>query len=440
MFEYEAGFYYNHGYGTRCSIHWLITYDGRHFSVREIEEALLPRSIMNRRDFDKKYPPNSFDNPVLYRKEDPYNEDSPVTELVFLKDLPIRMDNELTNQGYEIYAPFIKQIETSNPCLKNQLSMSDFTGQLLTKASVFNDGWEITPQLPTYPRESATRFMNQLMLMHLLVSSIVLSKICNECNSCYKYISFSHKQDPDSISKPTHDSIINQLKQYIDSLNIRDIVDHIDCFIRYAYSYYRGEIDGHYYERVISLQNGYYWVNNDEYLSTVLRLGGVDVSGKLECVGSRHYSEGPVDEEELKRIKQEILDSYTKEEHLGYLLAEWHSTVFHNGIYKHLWDDYLEVIQSALCNYFHFDELFKKFITSYRDDSEKVYYIAIRDKVTEPINQGLKKSTLCNLEADVFDDFLKELKTNVGAAQDNIRHRSILNHDASPKVWKSDRW
>lgn len=432
MFEYEIGFYHKPASTYENGTHWLITYDGRHFSVKNVDGKLIPQSIRKRRNSDKKLLPYPLCEPVLIRKEDPYNEESKVNEVVFLRDVPIRMDEELTNQGYEIYARFLKPLKSSNPCLKDKLSMSDFTGRLSIKTTVFFNGLEATPQIPTYPKDSATRFMNQLLLTHIVLSSIVIGKICEECTDCYQYSYFRHFIKDDSYSdRPTHDTIVARLKEYVDEIKISDIVDNISCSIDYAYRPLGRDNEEMYYKRSIGVSDSYSFVHYDEYLSELLPLGCRSISGDVRCVDVPHYQTGPVKGEELNAIKKRILNSYSKEEHLGYLLAEWHAIAFHQYLCKPMWDQYFEIIVYALKSYFNIDEITNKFINCYRNEDEKVYFIANRDRDTSVINKGLKESTLCNLDPVLFEQFVQDLTDNVGIAQNKIC-------DYYSRVWHED--
>ena len=256
------------------------------------------------------------------------------------------------------------------------------------------------------------------------------------------------KEYEDFIPKrPTHDQIIKQIKEYVEKLNIHSIVDSILCEIVLERHQIGNDNSGYHYERITRLPDEYATIENDEYLAELLEIGSVPISGDTATLisprgGVPYYKKGMISGDELQIIKQRRLNAYSKEEHLGYLFAEWHSTVFHNHLYKELWEKYYGVIEYALCYYFHLDELsykHKKFMTNYRHEIDTIYLYDNRIKNVEIINDGIKKSTLCNLDSDEFDQFVTDLRNNVGIAQNNVCHYSQLGYNVRPSVWKNDR-
>lgn len=437
MSDYSIGFYYHHGYGIASDVHWLLTYSGMYFSFRIISSELLPNTKNRQLGYDKKYPVHSLANPVLYKENriDPHN---PIVEkVVFLKDIPIRAKGELKKEGFEIYAPFVERQYIANPCLEDFLCICDFTGDLVSESSIFLDGEEITRQLPQWDEIVSQYTKNLIFFNHLVIAGVVVNHICEECGSFKKYSTFIHNPYEDycgeNLKKPTHDKGINEILKYVNGLDIAAIIDGITAHIYDEVSYYRHEIVGHFYRLQIRISDKDQYLRNDCYLSAHIR-------GR-DFVGDHLTKVGPVVSEKLQRIKFNLFKKYSKEEHIACLVAQWQSYAFHMCYYKPFWDDYFAVIEYALCNYYHIDELtskHEKFIEKYRQEIDTIYLYANREKNVAIINDGLKVSTKSNLEQEKFDSFISDFKVNIAFAQHAINcHESSIYHPSG--VWQNDR-
>lgn len=440
MSDYKVGFYYNHGYGYASDVHWLITFNGECFKVQPIDGKLLPKMSDRQLGFDKRFPVHSLSNPVLYKETLSNNSESTIEEIVFLREIPIRTKDLLSGEGFEIYAPFIERIPISNPCLLDTISICDFSGELLIEASVFRNGVELTRQLPKWNENINSQcLLNQILFNHLVISSVVLNHICDECKGFKRYAAFSynpfHEYYYGYTKKATHDQGIEKIIDYVNKLDIAAVIDSVRVSISHEHTYYRGEIDGGYYQTVIrsTLPKEY---QNDRYLSALLR-------GKVLSSEDHYYKEGPIDDQQLQKTKFDLYKKYSKEEHVGCLVAEWQSYAFHNCLHKNLWDDYFAVLEYALCSFFHLDELsFKhnKFLTKYYNEVHYIYLIADREKNVATINDGISSSTKCSFDREEFKRLLSNLSANIVLAQHAInRHDTDYPFDCQPDIWNNDR-
>jgi hypothetical protein len=439
MSDYRIGFYYHHGYGYASDVHWLLTFNGSHFSFRIISADLLPKTKDRQLDYDKKYPVHSLANPVLYKVNNTQPDNPVVEQIVFLKEIPIRAEGELRKEGFEIYAPFVKRQHITNPCLEDFLCICDFTGDLVSESSVFFNGEEVTRQLPKWSERAYQFTKNLIFYNHLVIAGVVVNHICEECGSFEKYSAFLHNPYHNYYygydKKPTHDKGISEILKYVDGLDIAAIIDRATAHITNDRSYYRGEVDGYYDTLHVCVSKEDYYLSNDCYLSAHIRGHVLGDNG--------YHREGPVANEELQRIKFDLFKKYSKEEHVACLVAQWQSYAFHMCYHKHFWDDYFAVIEYALCNYFHLDELtskHEKFSNKYRQEIDTIYLYANREKNVATINEGIKTSTECNQDKDKFESFLSDFKANIVYAQHALNcHDLKYSYDYPPGVWHNDR-
>ena len=440
MSDYKIGFYYNHGYGYASDVHWLITFNGEHFKVQPIDAKLLPKMNDRQLGFDKRFPVHQLSNPVLYKESLSNTTESTVEEVVFLREIPIRTQNLLSGEGYEIYAPFIERMPISNPCLSDALGICDFSGELLTEASVYYNGEELTRQLPKWKENvKSQQLFNQILFNHLVISAVVIRHICDECKDFKRYAAFLYKPFQEYYygytKKATHDQGIKRIVDYVDRLDIASVVDSISVTINHEHTYYRGEIDGGYYQTIIHscVPNEYRY---DCYLSSLLR-------GEVLSSDDHYHKEGAVDDHQLQKTKFDLYKQYSKAEHIACLVAEWQSYAFHNCLHKNLWDDYFAVLEYALCTYFHLDELsykHNKFLKKYYNEVHYIYLIADREKNVKAINDGLSETTRCNTNREEFDSFLSNLYANIVYAQHAINcHDTDYPFDYRPNIWHNDR-
>ena len=437
--HYKIGFYYNHGYGYASNVHWLIAFTGEYFKVQPIDTELLPK-MKSRLDYDKRFPAHKLSNPVLYKESESDTTESKVEEVVFLREMPIRTKGLLSGEGYEIYAPFIERLPISNPCLLDTIGICDFSGELLTEASVYYNGKELTRQSPKwYEFDDPQRLINQILFNHLVLSAVVIQHICDECKEFKRYAALLYNPFQEyyyaDTKKATHDDGIKKIIDYVDRLDIASIVDSISITVKHEHTYYRSEIDGGYYQTIIhsSIPNEY---SHDCYLSSLLR-------GEVLSSDEHYHKEGPINDQQLQKAKYDLYKQYSKAEHIATLVAEWQSYAFHNCLHKNLWDDYFSVLEYALCSFFHLDELsyrHNKFLTNYYHEVNYIYLIPEREKNITTINNGLCESTRCSLNKEDFDRLLSNLYANIVYAQHAIScHDSGYPYNYRPNIWRNDR-
>lgn len=279
MRNFKIGFFYN--IVTGRSYHnnrLLLTYEKDCLCFRLINPNILPKDLhlSNMRYY-------SFDYPVIYEYS---NGD--ITSFTFLSDVPLSSTPE-KEKGFCFNEPSLKLLDVS----------------------LYYDGIEI------FSNDTNKLLPEELFNQTVIYYSAVLNKLS------------SLDSNTDIFVKPYLEKI-KKTKQYIDGINIESIVSDLQIIVYDSYRSKVGGDDRYSIYKEVFVSNPI--ASEDEYLKKLIEVGcnciynDSGYTSNLTIYAKSFIKDNPLGNysgDLLEKEKQKIISSYSKEEHMGYIIAKY---------------------------------------------------------------------------------------------------------------------
>ena len=338
----------------------IITVKDNHFILRSV-----PLNLLSKRWMYHSRPYYTFlDFPILYRED----EKGEIAELVFLSSLSI--SNHKGDEAADLiwYLPFWGYQEWFSDGLKSYIFSGSPRSEDYMRTTVFSKGVDLFSLKNNYYHESFYFFESHLVEEHFssLFSRLFLSYFSIKC--VVKSIESSH-DELDSFSnyeKTFYQILINTIKQYVGSISIEKIVSGLSVIIEEHFVHRAGRNDIYIVSETTSCVDSR--VYSDSYLSKLLDLGSKDTYTDrgfcpAEAMALPGLKTGALDEEEMGECKKHVLESYSREKHVGYLLANTFSLIEKNQSQLDDWKRIMNSIYRCLTVVFHIDYFEQHIIT-----------------------------------------------------------------------------
>lgn len=403
--DYHLGLlvpYYCSNWKDEAECELIITVKDNHFILRSV-----PLNLFSERWVHHSRPYYTFlDFPILYREDDK----GEIAELVFLSSLSIsnHKGDEAANLVW--YLPFWEYQEWFSDELKSYIFSGSPRSEDYIKTTVFSKGVDLFSLKNNYYHKSFYFFEDHLVEEQFssLFSRLFLSLFSIKC--VVKSIETSH-DELDSFSnyeKTFYQILINTIKQYVESISIEKIVSGLSVIIEEHFVHRAGRDDIYIVSETTSCVDSR--VYGDSYLSELLDLGSKDTYTNrgfcpAEDMALPGLKTGPLDEDEMRERKQQIIERYSKENHVGNLLANTFSLIQKNQSQINDWKRIMSSIYQCMTTVFHIDYFEHHTITMRNwPRIEPLDYIS-------KMNDVLEKETIFTLEpveiSSLFDLSLK---------------------------------
>lgn len=370
--SYKIGFFYN--IVTGRSYHdnrFVLTFSKNHFEFKLLDANLLPRNLhlSNMQYY-------SFDYPVIY--EESHNE---IIRLIFLDELHLSSDPK-NEMGFCISMP-TKQLHS---------------------ASLFLDGKELFPIGEIESFEST-----ETMFYRTVIHFVALRKKMQSIDS-YTDIFIDKYID-----------IIAEIKKYVDSFDINVLLSDLSVSV---HDFERNKVGGdnsYYIYKTVSISDER--AKNDDYLKRTIGLGEKNIYSDSGYTGFlRHYAEDFIDKhplgnytgELLERERRNIISKYSKEEHVGYLVAKYFvDKEFNRKCVLPSWSNAFIVVKNILYE----DFALNKISNNNREFEKNMYIFENRycdvQKELSILNTNIEKLTKYQGKYKcIFDDLEDEATTD----------------------------
>lgn len=344
----------------------------------------------------------SFDYPVIFNDHGNY-----ISDIVFLSKIPIRSKDHLTNKGFELYCPFLSERETSNPYSSTSLSaksISLLSGQYLD-ATVYYDGKDLFPLPPFHVGYDIDNLCSRVFdidahdyadvfFTHIGLVVFILNKMDCSLRRDLRMLSGFKFFGELGLGKDFF-TFTKTLKEYISSIDIEKIVSDLSVSYETYCRHKNGEgfISSYYCTKTVSDPIA----RLDVYLNDLIELGkrGGDTDSDFNPVYSNDILQG----ERLEKEKRRIIDLYSPEDHLIYLMGEYLSGVAANLLDKN-WTVALHEHRKCLFESFQLKQLSNK----NRSFEQLFYPLQSRycknpDEIIDHINQSISDTT-CSFDND----------------------------------------
>ena len=290
---FKIGFFYNLTHSSSHDNRLLVVFDDNHISFKLFDSLLIPRklNLYNLGYYD-------FSMPVIYREDDKGD----IVELLFFRDIPVYSDLS-RRDGFYIFSPSIEWGNVPEySCDLNLLSDVDvlYNGQSVIDGNII--GAKIQSSI------------FKIVVQFYLVRNRVLL--------------LRRESEPMTLMEPYLEQI-NEIKSYIDSVNISEIISDLHVSVEDFLRTKLGDDNTYYIYRTASVSNPL--ASEDQYISKIIGIGRTCIykdcgyTNKLELYSSDFIKEHPLGVyfgEILENEKKRILSKYSKEEHMGFLLAD----------------------------------------------------------------------------------------------------------------------
>lgn len=210
-----------------------------------------------------------------------------------------------------------------------------------------------------------------------------------------------HEADPKILIDPCL-KYVKQIKTYIDTIDIAEILKDLKVTVHDHYRNKIGGDDSYYIDREASVSSQLAY--SDEYLKTVIGIGHHNIysdsgyTSNLKAYAKDFIEENPLGEydgELLEKEKTKIIASYSKEEHMGYLLSKRFIEREYNRAYRlPEWEKALPDAEKVLMDDFHFGAVSndgRRFETKMYNMGSLCGDAAIKE--LEKINESIREST-----------------------------------------------
>lgn len=339
-------------------------------------------------------------------------ENGEFTQMFFLSECPMRLKDELTGEGIELYVPYIGRttkldendwshiIDTSEECKWNYL-----------KSSVYIDGNDVFQSEDYYPRlfrENGEDYYTPpeaTFFPRLSITRYVLKEICS-----YLYWTAETVRCKESFTEEGLKEHKEGFNHYLDSINLDEILRGLKISIKTFYRHKAGDDDFYSADKIIELDNEV--ANNDQYLKKLIGIGTHELYATRSCgvpacswgVDDKEYSESEI-EEEILRIKEK----YSRVLHMESLELS-----YLKGIYEESYDLLFEIpswvkrlqnVHDALFEDFKLiiikghEQVCKFDLKWYIYDNILYKYKEINDELLAKINHHLKLVSDCDFKS-----------------------------------------
>ena len=338
----------------------IITVKDNHFILRS-----APLNLLSERWMYHNRPYYTFlDFPILYREDDK----GEIAELVFLSSLSISNHKGDEADNLIWYIPFWDYQEWFSKVLKSYVFSGSSRSEDYMKTTVLSNGVDLFPLKYDYYNKSFYFFEDHLVEEQFssLFSRLFLSYFSIKC--VVKSIETSH-DELDSFSnyeKTFYQILINTIKQYVESISIEKIVSGLSVIIEEHFVHRAGRDDIYIVSETTSCVDSRAY--SDSYLSKLLDLGSKDTYTNrgfcpAEDMALPGLKTGALNEEEMRERKNHVLESYSREKHVGYLLANTFSCIQKNQSQLDDWKRIMNSIYRCLTTVFHIDYFEQHIIT-----------------------------------------------------------------------------
>ncbi len=353
--EYKVGFYYNLTHLSYHNNRLILVFNDGHLQFRLINPNLLQKYLLFCINMTSSY---SFDYPILY-KEYPNGD---IQEVIFLKDLP-EYAPKSENAGFSL----------GNP------------GKEVCTTSLFFDNNDL------FQTNSTTDTKEQLFFKAVVHFYAVQKKV--------KYL---RSEATPLTLLDSYTNYINKIKSYIDAIDIYDILSDLQVTVDDHLKTKIGDDDTYYIYRTAFVSSKK--AQKDDYLKRVIGIGCSCIyedrgyTNKLEHYAKDFIKKHPLgvySGDLLEREKQQIIEKYSKEEHMGYLMAKRFIEKEKNRGYElPRWECILKDAYDYLYNKFHLINISNKD----RNFEKRMY-------VLTNTNSDAQK------EVDAINDYIRDITT-----------------------------
>lgn len=404
--SYKLGFFYNLPFSFRHSNRLIVAFDYDHLTFRRIQKELLPRMNSSNMSY------YSFDYPILYTED----HSGEISSISFLSDIPVRYNTKIEGKGLELFVPFwgLKNPQNACVCINDYLRVR--TQETAPFVQIFDNGKELFT-LPDFLFRNRLLYDDNLLdvnpaslFYRSVITYSILSRIVNSIRSNAKRFSvFSvlHDYSPfDNMYK-----VIHGIKDYVNSFEIEDLLQDLEVEVSEHFRHKIGDDDSYSVHRQATLSSPI--ANNDNYLKNLIGIGGTQIysdSGycSAESMRLENLITGKYTGQILEDEKQKIISSYSKEEHLGYILSDLLSIIIRNYSEVDGWNSFLITYRDFLINVFHVDAL------SNKDRSFEHNFYPIESSycdnpqdILDELNVRFKDSTTYTLKSEFVNNIIR---------------------------------
>ncbi len=356
--EYKIGFYYNLTHLSSHNNRLIVVFNDGHLQFRLINPDILKKYHLRFTNLTSYY---SFELPILYKED----YDGEIEDIIFFMDLPNLSSLNSNISGFSI----------GEPEMQVRGTILYFNGK-----DFFHD--EINRNSP------------ELIFSKAVIHYYAVRK---------KVLFLRNEARPEILIDPYLD-FVKKAKSYIDTIRINDILSDLQVSVKDYLRTKIGDDDTYYIYRNAEVSSPI--VKKDEYLQRVIGIGSICIykdsgyTNKLEMYAEEFINEHPIGEytgELLEKEKQRIIANYSKEEHMGFLLAKRFIEKENNRAYElPRWESILDEA---------YKDLFLKFqlknISNDDRNFEKRMYV-----LTNRFSDAKK-------EVDAINEYIKDITTYI---------------------------
>lgn len=314
---YKLGFYYNLPFDGYQDYLFIVVYENGHLAFKCLPNRRQRLGYIHCSNMSY----YSFDYPILFKEDEAGN----ISELALIRDIPIVTKTELKNKGLEIYVPFYEGKSFEIYGLDDRvLGLGKMTSNNFLDTSIYCDGKDLFSQ--TQSKGSLEFYFYKILLVKYVLSVIV---------GRTKGYSWTLS------SMDFYKKRITKLKEYVDSINLDDILEGYKVNVEEHFRHKVGDDDSYSVYRTASVEKPV-----DFFLSDLLGIGEHNTYSDrgyctAESMAIPDLVTGDYAGEDLKKEKDRIKEEYSKEVHLSMLLSSLCATI-QDGI------KYLPPIEKAL--------------------------------------------------------------------------------------------
>lgn len=398
--DYKVGFFFNLPLSRKAKNIVIVVFDSGSLRFKLVDRSLFPYINYH---LDRTY--YSFEYPILYT-EDIFGN---VKSVIYLEDIPIRYDSEVTREGVELSVPFWGFHKTNNPCRKARFACGERLSYDIVTASILENGIEVI-SIPEITRcnkriwqlencmDMATKVFYKSVIIYYVLRHIV-SSIENDAFTLGLFnINYRNQNVTDFFEKA-----IKIYKEYLDTLSVNDLIEDLSVEVTEQFRHKIGDDDGYYVHRKASVSSPL--ANHDLYLNRLIGLGDKRIYEAhgyctAESMSIKGLVTGKYKDDDLAREKERIISEYSKEKHMGFLLAEIVSAIMQNLYELDGWRNLLRQYRSFLINSFHLDVLVENGKSYLRN-----FYSTNNDQcaMIEELNKKCSFETKCTLSQEELD-------------------------------------
>lgn len=401
----KLGYFYNLPFSDTWPRHdnrLVLAFREDHFEFKLINPNLVKHLEFSRMSY------YSFDYPILYSEDSSGN----ICHIDFIQDFSTRYHNELTGIAKELYVPFMQSSKTSNPCNK----LKDTTASILTQNSlhptIYINGLDLVSideddyyTIKRGETPDSTEIYSNLFYRTAITYYALYKIVRSIKEDSFRLGLYTLPVNPEPNS--FYPSCIRLAKEYVNSVNIKDILSDITVEVTESFRHKRDDDDSYSVWRTASVKDEL--VKKDLYLSRLLGLGTQRIyhdSGycSAESMALKDLITGIYEGASLEEEKNKIMSEYSKEEHIGSLLSETFSEIMNN-------QHHLEALETALGTYRNIlAENFRMSAISNNGRSFEQQFYDLHSRYNkhpqdtiDKINDIISKTTKCSLSNEILN-------------------------------------